>query len=189
MIDFGVLKFPSLMLAVLMPAMAAFLLGGRSKYILKLLLVIAANIMIFVMVSIGYAFQTFVTTTSGLHYYVLPLMIRVQRAVVSSVTPAGYLYIIMMVSAIICVAVTLAPTRRRRATISLRSAFLCFMAFDIFMGVETNQSTPGYLFNIAFDIVGAGLLAIVLPLLLGWLPYRKIGRQDVAQEVNFSRDR
>jgi len=73
------------------------------------------------------------------------------------------LSIAISVSSIVGFVLLLGKDQRARTANTLRTAFVSFVIFDIFVGIETGFTFVQYIHNLVFDFLGAVLLSTFAP--------------------------
>lgn len=118
---------------------------------------------VFCLVYCGYIFQgvTEVSIQSGyFNAFQEDTLTFKMKAIAVFLLQRQMLSQLLIISSVVSCVLLLGKGAVQRARNSFRAAFIALTAFDIFMGVERGLSGGDYLQTIAFNFVGALLLAI-----------------------------
>ncbi len=158
------LPIPALALAASLPPISALLLiDTRRPYISRYALCVLSYLVVCCLIQLGYAFETALSILTQVpHYYSVTarewwlLLVRTEFAL-------SNLSIAISVSSIVGFVLLLGKDQRARTANTLRTAFVSFVIFDIFVGIETGFTFVQYIHNLVFDFLGAVLLSTFAP--------------------------
>jgi hypothetical protein len=162
--DLSYLPVPALALAATLPAISALLLiDTRRPYVSRYALCVLSYVLVCCLIQLGYAFESALSILTQVpHYYSVTarewwlLLARTEFDLPN-------LSITISVSCIVCFVLLLGRDQRARSANTLRSAFVSFVIFDIFVGIETGYTFAHYIYDVVFDFVGAVVLSTFAP--------------------------
>ena len=159
----------AIILVIALPLISALLLKDkRGGYLFRYLRCLAVYLLVWTVVLVGYVFQSALSDFierghpySNIHLgpidWINWLFINeFERHNASIYT---------ITSCITSFALLAGKDARSRAAYTLRCAFIGFVVFDIFIGIETAADVSMYVLYIVLDFVGAFLLSVSAPFL------------------------
>ena len=171
--EFVDLRVPAVFIGVALPLLSTIVMSStRREYLYRLLQVVAAYLIVFGLVFVGYVFESVLSAKPSVQYYTIPFLDKVRATLRGQWETPGSIYITIIVSCVICCALLFGHDSRSRTVNTLRAAFFSFMAFDIFVGMEINFTIAEYIYNVVFNLAGAFVLSVVAPSFLEWIPHR-----------------
>jgi len=159
------LWIPAAMAAAILPLFSALLLSkGKRGYAFRYLRCLAAYVVVWLLVSVGYLVQgSLPSPMRSIQYSNVSGWEFARLLVMNEYQQLSNLASTILAASVICFSLLIGDNQRSRSTNTFRAGFVALMALDLLFGMETGFTGTQYIYNLAFNLFGAFLLSVFAP--------------------------